>query len=506
MTGNTKRWRNFSESLMKSFCIQFGKRPIFYDYTPKFMCQGCCSTLYAVKEKPNANFYTTATHWKQSVDHPNDCIFCMINMDGVRYEAKTAFDFPPSLMVTPTSLKEYITVNKTINTGPLTPINTNVGNGETHNRRVKITNEESVNEWLEVATDSEDENNDNEENTDEHDENYCPPKKRRKCGKIKPKLITKDIHMNMAKSLAFDITKQQNHARILKSLGLLDKSCKVSDARTRSYHLHKYFDTNQHLAFCCDIEGLFGELGAVHSPVDWRLFIDSGGKTLKVMLIHNQNVFPSVPIALAFSSRIKESYQSTKLILESIKYAQYQWSLCCDLKLVCFLQGLQGGNTTNPCFLCLFCSRDKENHYINHQWAPRVDEETGKNNRKYEPLVSSEKIIIPPLHLKLGFAMQFIKTILQTKKKIKCELEEEEEEEPDDVEQMQRAIKLEALKAIFPRKTESKITNGIVTGPEIKKLFENKDFVKVLNPIELQAFKCLIDICCNFLGKFSSLM
>ena len=49
--------------------------------------------------------------------------------------------------------------------------------------------------------------------------------------------------------------------------------------------------------YCIDIQGLFQEIGIAYSASDWRLFIDSSKRSLKAVLLHNGNVYPSIPIA-----------------------------------------------------------------------------------------------------------------------------------------------------------------------------------------------------------------
>jgi len=53
--------------------------------------------------------------------------------------------------------------------------------------------------------------------------------------------------------------------------------------------------------------------------------------SLKVVLLHNGNRFPSVP--LAHAANTKENYESMKLLLGKIKYDEFKWKLCGDLKL-----------------------------------------------------------------------------------------------------------------------------------------------------------------------------
>jgi hypothetical protein len=94
-------------------------------------------------------------------------------------------------------------------------------------------------------------------------------------------------------------------------------------------------------------------LGNEYKPDQWRLFIDSSKVSWKVVLLHNGNSFPAVPLAHAAS--MKESYESSKLLLGEIKYDEFKWKLRGDIKVVALLLGMQLGLTKYCCFLCELC-------------------------------------------------------------------------------------------------------------------------------------------------------
>ena len=81
------------------------------------------------------------------------------------------------------------------------------------------------------------------------------------------------------------------------------------------------------MTFCSIME----VLGHEYNPDQWRLFIDSSKGSLTVVLLHNENRFPSVP--LAYAANMKESYESMKLLLGRIKHDKFKWKLCGDLNL-----------------------------------------------------------------------------------------------------------------------------------------------------------------------------
>ena len=93
----------------------------------------------------------------------------------------------------------------------------------------------------------------------------------------------------------------------------------------------------------------------------FRIFIDSSHRSLKVVLLHNGNKKKAIP--LAYSTVHKENYETLKLLLELIKYDEFQWDFCCDLKVVNIVVGLPGGWPKYPCPYCLFDSRDRQKHF-----------------------------------------------------------------------------------------------------------------------------------------------
>ena len=113
--------------------------------------------------------------------------------------------------------------------------------------------------------------------------------------------------------------------------------------------------------------------------------------SLKLVLLHKGNRFPSVP--LAHAANMKESYESMKLLLGKIKYDEFKWKLCGDLKVVALLLGMQFGYTKYCCFLCVWDSRDKKNHhvYVNNLWPKRTSLMPGEKNDVNPPLVLREK-------------------------------------------------------------------------------------------------------------------
>ena len=122
-----------------------------------------------------------------------------------------------------------------------------------------------------------------------------------------------------------------------------------------------FFSREDGVVFCNGVSSVMEVLGHGYNPDQWHLFIDSSKMSLKVVLLHNGNRFPSVP--LAHAADMKESYESMKLLLGNVRYDEFKWTLCGYLKIVALLLGMQFGYTKYCCFLCDWDSRGRKNHY-----------------------------------------------------------------------------------------------------------------------------------------------
>ena len=256
---------------------------------------------------------------------------------------------------------------------------------------------------------------------------------------------------------------------------LLAPETKVSFYRYRKKGLMEFFKMEENLLFCDNIEKLITAMGTSYTPSEWRLFIDSSKRSLKCVQLHNGNKLASVPIG--HSIQMKETYENMKIILDKIKCAEHEWVICGDLKVLSILLGQQGGNTKYPCFLCLWDSRAKQDHWIKREWPSREVFVLGEKNIKNIPLVNREKILLPPLHIKLRLMKQFVKALDKEGEYFKY------------------------LCTKFPRLTYEKIKAGIFDGPQIRFLVKDQTFISTMKKEELNAWKAFCDVVKNFLGK-----
>lgn len=215
-----------------------------------------------------------------------------------------------------------------------------------------------------------------------------------------------------------------------------------------------------------------------YKPNDWRLFIDSSKRSLKCVLLHNGNKYGSVPIG--HSTAIKEEYRSISQVLQKLKYEEHSWKICVDLKMVNILLGQQAGFTKFPCFICMWDSRDRNNHWIQKVWPLRESLVAGTPNVINPPLVNRDSIILPPLHIKLGIMKQFVKAL---RKDGQC---------------------FAYLSKKFPGLSCEKLKAGIFDGPQIRQLIKDLDFIGSMNELEKSTWKSFVLVVQNFLGNQKS--
>ena len=102
----------------------------------------------------------------------------------------------------------------------------------------------------------------------------------------------------------------------------------------------------------------------------------------------------------------------------------------------------------------------------------------GRFNVKHVPLADPKNVLLPPLHIKLGLMKCCVRAMDHQGSGFKY------------------------LKEKFVSyKSNAKLTAGIFIGPEIRKLFADKNFPKHLNTKELEAWNTLKLVAENFLGN-----
>jgi hypothetical protein len=243
--------------------------------------------------------------------------------------------------------------------------------------------------------------------------------------------------------------------------------------------IHRIFFSSEHsLVYCNNVGGLVSKMGMEYKAEQWRLFIDSSSRSLKAVLLHNGNDVASLPLAHSFT--LKETYDSMKTILNLLRYDSHQWLLCGDLKVISLLLGQQGGYTKYSCFLCLWDSRADELHYKQREWPTRTELVPRSHNVKAVPLVPRHKVLLPPLHIKLGLMKQFVNALHREG---------------------------EAFKYLVQKCThisDAKLKAGVFVGPDIRELMKDDEFLSTMATVEKNTGNSFVCVVQNFLGNHKS--
>jgi len=179
------------------------------------------------------------------------------------------------------------------------------------------------------------------------------------------------------------------------------------------------------------------------------------------VLLHNINKY--APILIAHSVTLKNDYKNIAMVLNKIKYTEHAWQICDDLKILTMILGQQSGFTKYPCFLCLWDSKDRSNHYTKKDWPARKSIESGSKNVMNKPLVEPSKILLPSLHIKQGLMKQFVKALDKDGKYFAH------------------------LVGKFQTLSSAKLKESIFYGPQIRKMLRDESFIATMNEKEWAA-------------------
>jgi hypothetical protein len=115
--------------------------------------------------------------------------------------------------------------------------------------------------------------------------------------------------------------------------------------RHREEEIIPYFSQEYPSVYCNNIPKLVHRLGlSEYDPSAWRLFVDTSKRSLKGVLVHNGNVFGSIPVA--HSVLLKESYGNLETLLSWTKYQEHNWQVCGYFRSLSMLPGQRSVYTT----------------------------------------------------------------------------------------------------------------------------------------------------------------
>jgi len=146
------------------------------------------------------------------------------------------------------------------------------------------------------------------------------------------------------------------------------------------------------------------------------------------------------------------------------------------LKVV-VLFGLQHGCTKFCRFLCECASRAKSSHYKKRDWPYLQSLEPGKQDVQHLPLEESSTFLLSPLNIELGLMQNSVRALDQTGPTFR-----------------HRAGK-------FPGIRVAKIKEGVFIGPQIRQLFRDEQFDRILSGNEKRAWNDFRFVATNFLAN-----
>ena len=122
---------------------------------------------------------------------------------------------------------------------------------------------------------------------------------------------------------------------------------------------------------------------------------------------------------------------------------------------------MQAGFIKYCCFLCLWDSRAVSQHYKQKDRGSRSNFVPGEHSLKENPLVDMNKVLLPPLHIKLGLMKNFEKALHKN------------------------GAAFQHLSTVFLGLSAAKLKEGIFVGPQIPEVLKDTDFEELLNLKEL---------------------
>lgn len=215
-------------------------------------------------------------------------------------------------------------------------------------------------------------------------------------------ILVNEMYLNhMTRKLELSQRKSAVLASLLKNNNLLEPGVTISSQKKRQAEYIPFFKTEIDISYCMDIHGLMQAVHIDYDVEDWRLFIDASKSGLKAVLLHNDNTF--IPIPIAYSRTLKETYASMRLIFQKVKYSDHKWDVSGDLKVVALIRSYEKR--------LLHLYLDFYGDHYHATLEKRGEFVIGIMNVKENSLVPPEKILLPTLHIKLGLISSFVRKL-----------------------------------------------------------------------------------------------
>lgn len=432
-----KQQRNITDFVKKVYFAYFGVKLCDQDksWAPHKVCSICVEELRQWFHGRKKSFrFGIPMIWREARNHSDDCYFCSCNVEGYNLKNRKEI-FYPNL---PSAIRP-------VPHGPDVPV-------------------PSVPDSLQNISLSDK----SDEDIDFSDEEFTVP-----C--IEPQQFSQPELNDLVRDLDLPKESAELLGSRLKEKNLLAAGTSFYWYRNREKDFIPFFTQDDELVYCNDVAKLMGMFDIEYDCNNWRLFIDASKRSLKGVLLHNGNKYASLPVA--HSVHMRERYENLEIILSKIKYNEHEWTVCGDLKVISMILGQQGGYTKYPCFLCEWDSRDKSQHWVRKEWPRRDALVPGVRNVLKANLIDPKKVLLPPLHIKLGIMKQFVKALPKDGPCFKYLVEK------------------------FPTLSEAKLKEGVFVGPDIRKMMKDDMFEARMNVAEKEAWSSFKEVVTKFLGN-----
>jgi hypothetical protein len=246
-------------------------------FAPHTACNTCVEGLrYWYDGKRKAMPFAIPVQWREQKNHYDDWCFCMVNVTGYNKKNKKEIKYPNRLGAI-----------RPVPHGPDLPVRSPPDS----------LSDESVSSSSQSAT----------------EEMYFEP---HQCDRPTDKFTQSELN-DLLRELQFTKEKSELLGSRPRKKNMLASGVKFSWYRNSEKEFRKYYAQKDQLIFCTDIRNLLHQLGeGEYDPSAWRLFIGSSKRSFKAVLLHNSNVLAS--ILLAHSTKLPESYETLKMVLEKL--------------------------------------------------------------------------------------------------------------------------------------------------------------------------------------------
>lgn len=276
--------RNVTRSLEEAYkrCFGFSMANLDKPWTPDHCCIACHHNILGFESGKHKLQFSVPAIWREPRDHISDCYFCIMTIGSYTKKSKGKIQYRHVSSLDPPTgdpISKQIPSQSAI---------------EVHEEEPSVEPEENGIDFdYDPASDVNNGRNPGSFNQEEMDD------------LVRDLMLSKEAAELLASRL--------------KEKDLLNPGVQITKYRSREADLHHFFTEEPSLCYCSDVDGLMKSMGITHDPEEWRLFIDSSSTSLKAVLLHVGNVYPSLPIA--YSTSLKETHASIKLLCSKINSA-----------------------------------------------------------------------------------------------------------------------------------------------------------------------------------------